>query len=300
MAYSTERTYIYWIQSFLRYHKQRDPRDMNAPEIDEFLSWLAVDRRVSPRTQGVALNAMVFLYKKFLGIELGPLHFARPRDRRRVPQVLTHQEAMHIITTLRPPFDLMIQLLYGSGLRLIECCRLRVKDVDFGMGELVVRDGKGGRDRRTVLPSTLLAPLRRQIKRVVKLHAYDMACGAGEVYLPYALARKYPNAATALGWQFLFPARDTAIDPTTRKKRRHHIHKSWVAKHLRQGVLQTGITKPVTSHTFRHSFATRLLERGYDLRTIQELLGHSDLSTTQIYTHVLNKGGRGVISPLDI
>jgi integron integrase len=299
LAYTTEKTYLYWIRLYIRFHKLRHPQEMGATEVDGFLSWLAVERRVSPRTQAVALNAPAFLYHKFFGIDLGQLVFNRPAPKRRIPQVLTHPEAMLVIAELKPPVKLMIQLLYGSGLRLLECCRLRVKDVDFGMGELLIRDGKGQRDRRTILPDTLVSSLHGQINRITKLHAYDLTCGAGEVWLPFALAKKYPGAATQLGWQFLFPARNTAIDPAAMKRRRHHVHKSWVSKCLKQGLVKSGIVKPVTTHTFRHSFATRLLERGYDLRTIQELLGHSDVSTTEIYTHVLNKGGRGVISPLD-
>lgn len=299
LAYTTERTYLYWIRFFIRFHKRRHPRDMGAVEVDEFLSWLAVERRVAPATQAIALNALVFLYHKFLKIDLGQLEFTRPAVKQRIPQVLTHAEALRVISELAPPIKLMVQLFYGSGLRSIECCRLRVKDVDFGMCELLVHDGKGRRARRTVLPQSLVPPLRKQIQRVDKLHAYDTANGAGEVYLPFALARKYPGAATQVGWQFLFPASKTAMDPAANKKRRHHVHKSWITKCLKRAVDKTDIAKQVTCHTFRHSFATRLLERGYDLRTIQELLGHSDVSTTEIYTHVLNKGGRGVISPLD-
>ena len=299
LAYATEQTYLYWIRFFIRFHKCRHPRDMGPVEVDEFLSWLAVERNVAPATQAIALNALAFLYHKFLEVELGQLDFRRPAVKRRIPQVLTHSEAMMVISELTPPVQLMVQLFYGSGLRSIECCRLRVKDVDFGMRELLVRDGKGRRDRRTLLPVSLVPPLHKQIQRVDKLHAYDIASGAGEVYLPFALARKYPGAATRIGWQFLFPASKTAIDPAAKKMRRHHVHKSWITKCLKKAVDKTDIVKRVTCHTFRHSFATRLLERGYDLRTIQELLGHSDLATTEIYTHVLNKGGRGVISPLD-
>jgi len=212
---------------------------------------------------------------------------------------LTHQEALLVISEIKSPVKLMIQLLYGSGLRSIVCCRLRAKDVNFGMSEVLVRDGKGRRDRRTILLETLIPTLREQIQHVVKLHAYDLSCGVGEVYLPFALGRKYPGAVTQTGWQFLFPASRIAVDPAAQIMRRHHIHKSRINKSVKQAVVKPAIVKQITSHTFRHSFATRLLERGYDLRTIQELLGHSDISTTEIYTHVLNKGGRGVISLLD-
>lgn len=300
LAYATERTYLYWIRQFIHFHNCQHPRDMGAVQVDEFLSWLAVTKRVAPTTQAIALNAIVFLYRRYLEIDLGRLDFTRPALKRRIPQVLSHPEALRVIAELTSPAKLMVQLLYGAGLRSIECCRLRVKDVDFGMCELLVRDGKGRRDRRTLLPESLVVPLRTQIQKVERLHSYDLANGAGEVYLPFALSRKYPGAATRTGWQFLFPASKTAIDPEANRKRRHHIHKTWVSKCLKRAVDRSGIVKPVTCHTFRHSFATRLLERGYDLRTIQELLGHSDIATTEIYTHVLNKGGRGVVSPLDV
>ncbi len=213
--------------------------------------------------------------------------------------MLTHAEAMDIIQRLSPPSSVMVRLMYGSGLRLMETCRLRVKDLDFGMQELLVRDGKGGKDRRTVLPSSLLEDLAAQVDEVRRLHHFDKSRGLGSVYMPYALERKYPNASQELGWQFVFPAARTAIDPVSGIERRHHLHQTSVHKQLRSAVRASDVPKHVTCHTFRHSFATRLLERGYDIRTIQELLGHTDLATTEIYTHVLNRGGRGVLSPVD-
>lgn len=299
LAYSTEKTYLYWIRAYIRFHKLQHPKDMGAGEVDRFLSWLAVKRRVSPRTQAVALNALVFLYHRFYRRELGQLTFTRPKKTLRIPQVLTHEEAMGVISNMKHPFRLLIQLLYGSGLRQMEACRLRVKDVDFGMSQIIVRDGKGSKDRRTILPESLVPALQNQIDTVKQLHTYDLERGFGEVYLPFALARKYPSAGIDLGWQFLFPAGNISIDPSTKKERRHHIAPTWVRKKMKAALKDSPVIKPVTLHTFRHSFATRLLERGYDLRTIQELLGHQDVSTTEIYTHVLRKGGKGVISPID-
>lgn len=299
MAYSTEKTYVHWIRSYIRFHRYRHPRNLGSAEVDRYLSWLAVKRQVAPGTQAIALNALVFLYHKCLEMDLGELNFQRPKSRRRVPQVLSHEEALAIIAHLAAAASLIVRLLYGSGLRVMECCRLRVKDIDFGMSEIVVRDGKGRKDRRTILPVSLREEIGEQVEHVKRLHAYDRSSGAGNVYMPYALSRKYPNGAGALGWQFLFPAGATAVDRSSGEIRRHHLHVTSVRKHLRRAVLAAGVAKHVTAHTFRHSFATRLLERGYDLRTIQELLGHSDVATTEIYTHVLNKGGRGVISPID-
>jgi integron integrase len=299
LAYSTEKTYVQWIKSFIRFHHLRHPAEMGAAEVDAYLSWLAVRRRVAPGTQAIALNALVFLYGKFLEQPLGELRYERPRPKRRIPQVLTHGEALRVIAELTPPFSLMAKLMYGSGLRLMETCRLRVKDVDFGMQELLVRSGKGNKDRRTVLPASLEQELRGQIAEVRRLHAYDIARGYGEVHMPMALERKYPNAARAPGWQFLFPARGVAPDPADGVVRRHHVHSSWMQRQMKRAAQASGLAKPATCHTLRHSFATRLLERGYDIRTIQELLGHADVATTEIYTHVLNRGGRGVLSPLD-
>ncbi|MGI9330443.1 MAG: integron integrase [Gammaproteobacteria bacterium] len=298
MAYATEKTYVYWARNFIRFHGRRNPRDMGAEEVDAYLSWLAVKRSVAPGTQAVALNALVFLYDKFLGQPLGKLNYQRTKPKRRIPQVLTHDEAMGIITALPLPFSLMARLMYGAGLRLNEACRLRVKDVDFGMGEIVIRQGKGGKDRRTLLPESVVAALKHQIADVRRLHAYDLGRGFGEVNMPHALARKYPRGARELAWQFVFPGREVAPDPADGVLKRHHVHHTWLQRQVKRAVRSSGLSKPATCHTLRHSFATRLLERGYDLRTIQELLGHADVATTEIYTHVLNKGGRGVQGPL--
>jgi len=299
LAYTTEKTYLHWIRGFIRYHGRRHPGEMGAAEVDAYLSWLAVERRVSPRTQAIALNAVVFLYHRVLFMPLGQLGFTRARQKRRIPQVLSHAEASRIIAGISEPIRLMVQLMYGAGLRQAECCSLRIKDIDFAMTEIIVRSGKGNKDRRTVLPRSLRDALQQQIGRVELLHHQDLAAGYGEVYLPDALERKYPNAASETPWQFLFPSRNPAPDPRTGVIRRHHVHASWVRRCVRRAVRSADVHKHVTCHTFRHSFATRLLEQGYDLRTIQELLGHADISTTQIYTHVLNKGGRGVVSPID-
>lgn len=299
LSYSTEKTYIHWIKLFLRFNRMRHPDELGAKDVDAFLSWLAVDRMVSPGTQAIALNALVFLFQKFLNRNLGQLDFKRSTPKHRLPQVLSHDEALKIIAAINGPAKLMIRILYGSGLRQAECCSLRIKDIDFGMNELIVRNGKGNRDRRTILPQSLLEDLRLQINNARKIHMNDLDNGYGEVYLPGALHRKYPGAARETGWQYLFPSTTIGVDPRTGKSRRHHVHPTTVRKALRRALQRSGIHKQVTCHTFRHSFATRLLEKGYDLRTIQELLGHNDISTTEIYTHVLNKGGRGVVSPID-
>lgn len=299
LAYTTERTYIHWIKVFLRFNQMRHPEDLGHREVDSFLSWLANDRNVSPGTQSIALNALVFLFEKFMKRDLGDLSYSRAKSHRRIPQVLSHAEAIKIIGWMKGATRLMIQIMYGSGLRQAECCSLRIKDIDFGMREIIVRDGKGRRDRRTVLPQSLESSLQLQVDTVRELHIKDIANGFGEVYLPNRLADKYPRAARETAWQFLFPSTTIGADPRTGVLRRHHIHPSTIRRALKKAVRASRIPKPVTCHTFRHSFATRLLEKSYDLRTIQELLGHNDISTTEIYTHVLNKGGRGVVSPID-
>ncbi len=298
LAYTTEKTYIHWILGFIRFQGRRHPLDMGAAEVDEYLSWLANQRHVSPATQAIALNALTYLYHRFFDIELGNLQFTRARPKRRIPQVLTHGEAMALINLMSGATQLVIKLLYGSGLRQAEALNLRIKDIDFGMHEIVVRQGKGGKDRRTLLPEMLREDLEKQVERVRLLHAEDIAQGYGDVYIPEALARKYPSAVRETAWQFLIPSASVGADPATGVLRRHHLHHTSVTKALRKARRASNIPKHVTCHTFRHSFATRLLESGYDLRTIQELLGHSDISTTEIYTHVLNKNSRGVSGPL--
>lgn len=299
MAWSTERTYIRWIRDFIYFHDKKHPQDMGELEIEQYLSYLASERHCSPGTQAVALNALVFLYREFLQCENLQLDFQRAKAHRRIPVVFSHREATEVINSMQGTTQLMARLLYGSGLRTHECIRLRVKDVDFDMGELHVRDGKGGKDRRTLLPNSLRDQLSEQIRFVAELHKKDLRAGHGEVWMPFALSRKYPTAATSLEWQFLFPAANLASDPRSGVIRRHHVHHRTLQKAVNLAIRQAGIAKHASCHTFRHSFATRLLEQGYDLRTIQELLGHSDISTTEIYTHVLNKGGRGVVSPID-
>jgi integron integrase len=298
LAYPTEKTYLYWIRKYIRYHNRRHPGEMGAAEVDEFLSWLAAIQRVAPATQSIALNALVFMYRHQLHNDLGTLNYRRSRPKRRIPVVLTHDEAMALIGHIHQPVRLAVQVLYGSGLRQAECLSLRIKDIDFGMNEIIVRQGKGDKDRRTLLPETIREQLAIQVERAKQLHQVDFARGYGEVYIPPALERKLPNACHETGWQFLFPSRNIAADPSTGVLRRHHFHSSCIGKAIKKAAQEIDLHKRVTSHTFRHSFATRLLEHGYDLRTIQELLGHADITTTEIYTHVLNKGGRGVTGPL--
>ena len=298
LSYSTEKTYLHWIRKFIHFHNKRHPREMGAAEVDEFLSWLASHRQVAPATQSIALNALVYMYKHQLDNDLDTLNFRRAHPRQRVPEVLTHSEAIALIEQIHNPVRLAIQIMYGSGLRQAECVNLRVKDIDFGMHEIIVRQGKGGKDRRTLLPESIEADLQQQVKRVQQLHHIDISQGYGDVYLPPALARKFPHACQETGWQFLFPSRNIAADPVTGVLRRHHFHPSSLRKAIKKSANNIGLHKRVTSHTFRHSFATRLLETGYDLRSIQELLGHADIKTTEIYTHVLNKGRRGITGPL--
>lgn len=298
-AYPTEKTYLHWVRRFILYHGRRHPETMGKDEIEMFLNYLAVDCNVSPSTQRTALNAMMYLFTKFLGREPAQLQFQYARVKPRLPTVLSHREVCDVVQHLSGSPKLMVELLYGCGLRLQECLNLRVKDIDFELNTVTVREGKGDKDRTTVLPNTLKERLRAQIDRVVALHLQDLADGFGEVYLPHALQRKYPAAARSPGWQYLFPSARIGPDPRSGVMRRHHVHASALRKHIRAAVAQTDIRKPVKAHTFRHSFATRLLQQGYDIRTIQKLLGHSDVTTTEIYTHVLGRGAMGVISPVD-
>lgn len=296
----TERSYVDWIKRFIWFHGKRHPKDMGAPELEAFLSHLAVERNVSASTQNQAKSALLFLYKEVLGVELTWLeNVTQAKAPKRLPVVLTQAEAQQVLMQLEGTLGLMAGLLYGSGLRLMECVRLRVKDVEFSRHEIVVREGKGNKDRVTMLPTSLAEPLRLHLDKVKALHARDLDDGHGEVYLPNALARKYPKAGREWGWQYVFPSRVLSTDPRSGVVRRHHADEKALQRAMKKAVAEAGIVKPATPHSLRHSFATHLLTSGYDIRTVQELLGHKDVATTMIYTHVLNKGGRGVVSPLD-
>lgn len=296
----TEETYCDWIKRFILYHKKRHPKEMGEREISEFLSYLASDRKVAASTQNQALNAIVFLYKQVLKKDLGDFgDFDRAKRPTTLPIVLTRKEVSRLLPFVNPKFRLMVELLYGCGLRLMECLRLRVKDIDFEAHQIIVRNGKGAKDRITMLPESLKTPLKEHLNCVKALHDLDLKNGFGEVYLPFALARKYPNAAREWGWQYAFPSEKISRDPRSGNMRRHHIYESSLQRAVKNAVRKAGLVKPATPHTFRHSFATHLLEDGYDIRTVQELLGHKDVSTTMVYTHVLNKGAMGVKSPLD-
>ncbi len=297
----TETAYLGWIKRYILFHGKRHPADMGKAEAEAFLSSLAVERNVSASTQSQALSALLFLYRGVLALELPWLDdVTRAKKPVRLPTVLTRAETLALLEKIEnAELHLIVSLLYGSGLRLLEGLRLRVKDVDLARNEIVVREGKGGKDRVTMIPLQLVEPLRAQIARTKAVHEADLARGKGEVWLPDALAVKYPNAARALGWQYVFPAAGFSTDPRSGEVRRHHVDEKRVQRAVKQAAARAGIVKPVSPHTLRHSFATHLLEGGYDIRTVQELLGHADVSTTMIYTHVLNKGGRGVTSPLD-
>jgi integron integrase len=296
----TEDAYVQIIRRFILFHKKRHPVEMGADEIRGYLSHLATQGQVSASTQNQALAALLFLYREVLSIEL-PFIEGIERAKRpvRVPTVLTRAEAERVLACLSGIHQLMASLLYGSGLRLMECIRLRVKDVDFGYRQITVRDGKGEKDRRTVLPARLLEPLKSQLARARQLHGEDLRRGYGRVYLPYALERKYPNASKEWSWQWVFPSEKLSVDPRSGAVRRQHASEDALQRAVKRAIGRAGIVKKASCHTLRHSFATHLLEDGYDLRTIQELLGHNSVQTTQIYTHVLNRGGRGVKSPLD-
>lgn len=303
-SWRTEKTYLDWIKRFILFHDKRHPKTMGAPEVREFLSSLATDRKVAASTQNQAFSALLFLYKEVLKQELPWIeNVQRAKRPAKLPVVLTPAEARATLSRMRGTARLMAQMLYGCGLRLNECARLRVKDVDFGYLQVTIRDAKGGRDRITMLPVTLVESLRRQIEKRRLLHEEDLAAGFGTVFLPGAIARKYPSASREFGWQYIFASARTSTDPRVENETipgaRHHVGESFLQRAVKQAVRDAGIDKPATCHTFRHSFATHLLENGYDIRTVQELLGHRDVSTTMIYTHVLNKPGLGVKSPLD-
>jgi len=296
----TEKSYWYWIRYFIFFHGKRHPAEMGAPEVTAFLSWLATQREVAAATQNQALSALLFLYKHVLGKDLpwmkDIVHAKRPV---RVPTVLTEAEVARLLDRMQGSLKLMASLLYGSGLRQIECLTLRVKDLDFAYRQITVRDGKGGKDRVTMLPDNLAPGLQDHLGKVRVLHRRDLDEGYGEVSLPHALGRKYPRAGREWGWQFVFPSAYRSADPESGVIRRHHVYPDTLGRAIKRAARAAQIIKPVSSHTLRHSFATHLLERGQDIRTVQELLGHSDVSTTMVYTHVLNRGGHGVASPLD-
>ena len=296
----TEEAYAGWVRRYILHHGKRHPADMGEREVSEFLTSLATVRRVGPSTQNQALAALLFLYHEVLSIRLPWLEkVVRAKRPPKLPVVLTRAEVSAIMEALSGTPRIMAALLYGAGLRLMECCRLRVKDLELARGEVLVRDGKGWKDRVTVLPATLREPLAAHLRAARHLHQEDLRRGWGHVELPGALGIKYPNASREWAWQWVFPATRRYHDAPTRQWRRHHLHESVLQRLVKEAVRKTGIAKPATCHSLRHSFATHLLEEGYDIRTIQELLGHSDVATTMIYTHVLNRGGRGVRSPLD-
>jgi len=296
----TEKTYKDWIVRYILFHNKRHPKDMGAEEIQAFIAHLATERTLSASSQNQALSAVMFLYRHVLQKEINlPSELIRAEKSKTLPVVLTHQEAIATIAKMTGVAQLMTKILYGSGLRLMECLRLRVKDIDFGNRQIIVRDGKGEDDRSTILPDSIIPLLKTHIQHVQLIHQKDLKEGFGQVYLPYALAKKYPNAPKEFHWQYLFPAQSRSIDPVSKKTQRHHTDPSVLQKAVRHAAKLAKINKPVSPHTFRHSFATHLLQNGYDIRTVQELLGHKDVKTTMIYTHVLQLGGLAVKSPLD-
>jgi integron integrase len=299
-SYMTEKAYVGWIKRFIFFHHKRHPVEMGEAEIAQFLSSLASDAHVSASTQNQALNALLFLYREILKKDIGYVNgVVRAKRPHRLPVVLTRQEVRSILGSLDGSDWIMAMLLYGAGLRLMECLRLRVKDIDFTSNQIVVRAGKGDKDRHTMLPAAVKEPLAKHLDGIKRLHQRDLERGLGRVTLPNALERKYPNAGKELGWQWVFPATSHFTDKVTGERRRHHLHESVLQKAVKEAVQKAGVSKPASPHTFRHSFATHLLEDGYDIRTVQELLGHKDVTTTMIYTHVLNRGGKGVFSPAD-
>ena len=299
-SYRTEKTYVDWIKRFILFHGKRHPKEMGAEEVQKYIIYLANERQVASSTQNQALSAITFLYKYVLQKEIAlPADIIRPNRPERLPTVLSHQEAMSVIQKMDGTTKLIAQLLYGNGLRVSECLQLRIKDLDFANRQIIVRDGKGENDRATILPDSLVPGLKSQVEIARIIHQKDLREGFGEVSLPYALAKKYPNAPKEFAWQYVFPSTVRSIDPISKRTKRHHLDVSIAQKAVRRAVLAAGLDKPVSPHTFRHSFATQLLQNGYDIRTVQELLGHKDVKTTMIYTHVLQRGAGAVKSPLD-
>jgi integron integrase len=296
----TEQAYLDWIKRFICHFGKRHPNEMGAREVEAFLTWLAVEGKVAASTQNQAKSALLFLYREVLGTDLPWLeNVEQAKTPKRLPVVLTQAEVQALLSGLSGTHWLVASLLYGAGMRLMEALRLRVKDVELSRREVLIRDGKGAKDRVTMLPAALVNPLKTHLLKVKALHDQDVAEGFGEVYLPHALDKKYPSSAREWGWQYVFPSGNRAVDTRSGVVRRHHVQDQSVQRAVKQAVRDAGLVKPATPHTLRHSFATHLLQSGYDIRTVQELLGHSDVSTTMIYTHVLNRGGRGVQSPLD-
>jgi integron integrase len=299
-SFRTEKVYVYWSHQYFRFHEMKHPNDIGPKGIVSFLKYLAVDRKVTGKTQNQALNALVFLYREVLGAEIGDISdFVRARVSRYLPAVLTQNEARQLITAISSRHQLPIKMLYGTGMRLMELLRLRIKDIDFEKEIICIRQGKGDKDRFVMLPTSLKQDLWMHLARVKLIHQNDLEKGFGSVYLPNALDKKYPNAAKDWKWQFVFPSSTIGVDPVTGVKRRHHLHESVIQKCIHEAARLIGLTKHIGPHTFRHSFATHLLESGSDIRTVQELLGHKHVQTTMIYTHVLNRPGVSVKSPLD-
>jgi len=295
----TEQAYVQWIKRYIYFNDKKHPKYLGTNEIEKYLTYLAVQRKVSGSTQNQALNALLFLYKEVLDINLSRLdNIVRAKKPIKLPVVLTKNEVKTLFAHLDGKMWLMTSLLYGAGLRLMECVRLRVQDIDFSYNQIIVRHGKGNKDRKTMLPPQSVAPLKLHLQKVQTIHTQDLEDGYGEVYLPFALERKYKKASKDWGWQYVFPASQLSNDPRSNKVRRHHLDERQLQRTIKIAVKRAHILKPASCHTLRHSFATHLLENGYDIRTVQELLGHSDVKTTMIYTHVLNKGGKGVISPM--
>ena len=299
IAYKTEKSYCYWIRRFIRFHNFQSADVMASSHVTAFLTHLAVDRQVSPKTQDQAFNALLYMFKHVLKKELANVNATRAAEKQSIPVVLSNDEIKAILSHLRPPFSTMIELAWGAGMRKNEILRLRIKDLDFDRRCIIVRQGKGRKDRVVPMPERCVQSLQDAVRKTTHYHELDCDEGFGAVEMPYALARKFPNQAKSLYWKFVFPSAVRSIDPRSGEERRYHIHEDTLGKQLKNAVFKANIRKKVTCHTFRHTCATQLLEAGYDIRTVQELLGHSDLKTTQIYTHVLKRGGNAVISPAD-
>ena len=296
----TEEAYLQWMRRYILFNRKRHPRDMGAKELESFLSYQAVTKNVTASTQNQAKSALLFLYKEVLNIELPWMtDIVSAKRSARLPVVLTQAEVATLLAHTTGTCGLILRLIYGTGMRIMECLRLRIKDIEFERCEIVIRDGKGGKDRMTMLPKSVARPLQEHLARVKLLHEQDLRDGYGEVYMPFALARKYPGAARSWAWQYAFPAARISKDPRSSRLARHHADEKAIQRSMSQAIRKANIDKQATPHTLRHSFATHLLENAYDIRTVQELLGHQDVSTTMIYTHVLNRGGKGVRSPLD-